>query len=353
MDLLLSREGAAWLAAFALGTAASSWMVTRWATAFLRRRAVLARPNARSSHSEPTPTGGGAAVLAVALPLMALVLWLSGAADAAAWALLAGAAALAVISGVDDVRGLPVALRLAAHAAAVAGVLALIPDRFLVFQGALPPFLDRAAAALAWVWFVNLFNFMDGIDGIAGVETIAIGGGIFAIALVIGGRGGISAQVVGLEALILAAAAAGFLALNWHPARVFLGDVGSVPLGFLLGGLLIAVATWGYWQAAIILPAYYLADATLTIALRAARGAPVWRAHAEHFYQRAVRRGLGHGRVARFVAAGNALLVALALASIEVLTPAGDALCLGGAAAIVAFMLFWLARGGPASTTAS
>ena len=164
-----------------------------------------------------------------------------------------------------------------------------------MFQGWLPPALDMAAAALLWVWFVNLYNFMDGIDGLAGSETAAIGIGLALFAVV--GTGGDPALAA--PAAAIAAAAIGFLVWNWAPARIFLGDVGSVPLGYLLGFLLLATAARGYWKFALILPLYFLADATITLLRRLARGERVWLPHREHFYQQAVQRGLGHAAVVR------------------------------------------------------
>ena len=220
---------------------------------------------------------------------------------------LAAAAALAALSWRDDRHGLAVTLRLGAHGLAVLAGLASVHG--LVFQGALPPLLDRAAAAVLWLWFVELYNFMDGIDGIAGIETTMLGGGI---ALVLGAAGQAGD---GTAALALAAAAAGlgFLRWNWHPARIFLGDVGSVPLGYLLGWLLLLVAAKGLWAPALILPLYYLADASITLARRILRRALFWQAHREHFYQRALGRDGDHAAVARMVLLCDAALVALAL----------------------------------------
>lgn len=344
---LASGAGLAGALTLAAGAAAASWLVTRWVIAWLHHRRVLDHPNERSSHSAPTPRGGGIGVLAVALPLLAAVFWLYRPGAIEPLAVLALTLALAVLSWLDDLRGLPVALRFAGHIAAVAAALTLLPDRLLVFQGVLPLALDRVAAALAWVWFINLYNFMDGIDGLAGVETIAIGGGLFAVVATAGAAAGSDGVALALASLLTAAAAAGFLVLNWNPARVFMGDVGSIALGYLLGWFLLTLAAWGFWTAALILPAYYLADATLTITRRALAGERVWEAHSKHFYQRAVQRGLGHGRVARTIAAGNLCLALIALASAHTVGWQGDAACLIGAAAIVGWMLLWLARAQP------
>ena len=177
-----------------------------------------------------------------------------------------------------------------------------------MFQGLLPPLLDRLAAGLVWLWFVNLFNFMDGIDGITGVEAASIGLGLFLVALVFA-----ETSPAVLFPLLLGAASLGFLAWNWPPSRLFLGDVGSVPLGYLIGWLLLLWAAEGQWAATLILPLYYFADATITLVRRALGGAKVWQAHREHFYQRAVQGGASHARVSLGVLACNLLLIACAL----------------------------------------
>jgi UDP-N-acetylmuramyl pentapeptide phosphotransferase/UDP-N-acetylglucosamine-1-phosphate transferase len=257
-------------------------------------------------------------------------------------------AGLAVVSWIDDVRDLPPAPRFLSHIVAVAVVLILLPDNLLVFQGWLPLALDRIAAGLAWVWFINLYNFMDGIDGITGVETISIGAGLTLIAALGGGMtvAGVPVTLLGLS---LAGAAVGFLIWNWHPARIFMGDVGSVPIGFLAGWLLIATAANGAWAAALILPAYYLADATITLIRRARRLEPIWRAHREHFYQKAIGvTGGGHNRVATMIGGLNLVLIADA-----VLSTHRPLLALSLAAAATTAILFLFSRMGRAPLSRS
>ncbi|MGF1609544.1 MAG: glycosyl transferase [Kiloniellales bacterium] len=288
--------------------AATSCAATGMIRTLLLRFHILDRPNARSSHSVATPRGGGLALLP--LLLVAWLLWQSGSLAHPPGFELAviGAVWLVLVSWLDDLRDLPAALRLLAQAVAVAVTLFSMRDAGPVFQGLLPPLLDRLAAGLLWLWFINLFNFMDGIDGISGVEAIALGLGVGLIAWLLElGEGEIALP------WLLAAAAAGFLAWNWAPAKLFLGDVGSVPLGFLLGWLLLLLAAHGAWAAALILPAYYLADATVTLLCRAARRAALWQAHREHFYQRAVAGGRSHDQVSLAIAGCNLLLLALAL----------------------------------------
>lgn len=300
----------------------------------LRRFAVLDRPNARSSHGAPTPRGGGLAILAALLPAWAAIALTHAWPDALA-ALFAGTLLLAAVSWIDDLRGLPPSARIVPQIAAVALVLAFWPADAAVFQGLLPPWLDRLFAGLAWLWFINLFNFMDGIDGLAGAEAGAIGAGLAAVALI--GNG--PAAIVPF-ALTLAAAAAGFLVWNRPPARIFLGDVGSIPLGYLLGWLLLQAAAEGQWAAAVILPAYYLADASITLLRRLAQGRNIFVAHAEHFYQVAVRRRLSHGEAVRAVLIADLVLIVLAVGAARGEPLAG----LIGAAATVALLLRYLAR---------
>jgi UDP-N-acetylmuramyl pentapeptide phosphotransferase/UDP-N-acetylglucosamine-1-phosphate transferase len=277
---------------------------TRALIPVLRRAAVLDRPNERSSHVLPTPRGGGVALIGAALAAWVLLL-MAGAASPTVIAVIVGAIGLAAVSWVDDLRGLGPGVRMGAQIAAVAlGIGVAIPDG-AVFQGWLPATADAAAAALLWVWFVNLYNFMDGIDGIAGSEAVAIGSGLTLFALL---GTGYDPALAALAAAV-AAAAAGFLVWNWAPARIFLGDVGSVPLGYLLGFLLLAAAARGHWRIALILPLYFLADATITLLRRLARGERIWLPHRQHFYQRAVQRGLGHGAVVRRVIAADIVLI--------------------------------------------
>jgi UDP-N-acetylmuramyl pentapeptide phosphotransferase/UDP-N-acetylglucosamine-1-phosphate transferase len=308
---------------------------------WLRAREVLDHPNARSSHAQPTPRGGGIVVVGV----IAAALWaIQVAGGAPLWrlaVLTAALTALAAVSWLDDRRGAPIALRLATQIAAVAAGLFAIGLGPLAERFALPGWLVGILLALAWMWFVNLYNFMDGIDGITGTETASIGVGLVALAVVT--LGSVAGQ--GLAGLALAGAAIGFLLWNWHPAKIFLGDVGSVPLGYIVGGLLIQAAIAGHWAPALILPLYYLADATVVLVRRALAGQKPWQAHKSHFYQRAHQGGLSHGQVSLCIGALNAVLIALAAAAGLGWTWLALALA---AAAVAALLAYFGARPRPA-----
>jgi UDP-N-acetylmuramyl pentapeptide phosphotransferase/UDP-N-acetylglucosamine-1-phosphate transferase len=309
-------------------SAAATWVGTYVVRRWLLRLAVLDAPNPRSSHAAPTPRGGGLAVVTVLVIVWGVV----GRGDGL---LLLLALALAALCWVDDLRGLPPTIRLVGQTIAV-GIGQLTLPAEPVFQGLLPMSLDRAAAALLWLWFVNLYNFMDGIDGITGAETAVIGLGVLLLAVLA------AYPSVALRGAGLFGVALGFLIWNWHPARIFLGDVGSVALGFLVGWLLLNLATRGLWAAALLLPLYHLADATWTLGRRLLRRERVWQAHRSHFYQRAAPAPADHPRVAGLVAVNGAVLIGCALWSTAAAVPA---LIAGGAT--TALLLWWFGRATP------
>lgn len=311
------------------------WLATMGVLAWLKRRDFLDQPNERSSHAVPVPRGGGLAL--IPLLLVAWLLWsaLGPPLPPGFFAVILGAVGLAAVSWLDDRRGLSAGLRLGAQALAVAFGLIAMSDAGLVFQGILPPVLDRLLAGLCWLWFVNLFNFMDGIDGITGVETTSVALGLAVVAFT--SLLPLSQTVL---PLLMVAAVLGFLPWNWQPAKVFLGDVGSVPLGFLLGWLLLLVAAQGMWAVAIILPLYYWVDASLTLTKRALRREKIWQAHREHAYQRAVQGGVSHAGVCLRVLTCNLVLVVLAYYAVA----KGPWLPLVGAFVVVAVLMLVLER---------
>lgn len=329
-------DSAGAVGAIVVATAIVCCVATRSLIPLLRRRNVLDQPNERSSHAVPTPRGGGIAVIGTVL-----LAWLG--VSAAGWvssaiiAVTIAAALLAVVCWIDDLQGLAPGTRLLAQAAAVAIGLLVLPEPTNVLWVWLGAAVYYIALGFIWLWWINLFNFMDGIDGIAGSEAAAIGGGLLLLAVF---GNGADTSVALLSAAILGASL-GFLVWNWSPARIFLGDVGSVPLGYLSGFVLIGLAGAGRWKVALILPLYFLADATITLGRRLFRRERVWEAHRQHFYQQAVIRGLGHGPVVRRVIAANLLLVACGWAAENGWSP----FALPAAAVITAALLTDLAYG--------
>jgi UDP-N-acetylmuramyl pentapeptide phosphotransferase/UDP-N-acetylglucosamine-1-phosphate transferase len=240
------------------------------------RRFLLDHPNERSLHTRPVPRVGGLGLVPAALMAMGVI--------GADGRVMAGAALLAVISVFDDWRSLPAGTRLLAHLAVAAG---------FVFAVGVGPVTLVVLLAVAVAWLANLYNFMDGADGLAGVMAM-IGFGAYAIAASQAGDATLAAT-----SLAIVGAAAGFLCFNLPPARLFLGDAGSVPLGFLAGALGVLGWQRGHWPLwfAPFVFAPFTVDATLTLARRALRRERVWQAHREHWYQRLVRMGWTHRRV--------------------------------------------------------
>ncbi|MGF3021216.1 MraY family glycosyltransferase [Methylobacterium aquaticum] len=310
------------LVAVPLATALSAGLIV--ALRPLLQRYALARPNARSSHRIPTPQGGGIAVVAAAL---AAVFLLAGTPPAQVVALAVGTLALALVGAIDDIRPLSVVARLPLQAACVVLVLTatggqLVPD--------VPLWLERTLAILAGLWFVNLTNFMDGLDWMTVAEMVPILGALLAF-----GLAGHLPEEATLVAAALLGGLLGFAPFNRPVARLFLGDVGSLPIGLVVAWLLYRLAGQGGeggLAAAILLPLYSLADATLTLGRRALAGEPVWQAHRSHFYQRATANGRSVPFVVGSVFVLNLALALLAAATLAVpgWTTSLVALALGG-----------------------
>lgn len=301
------------------------------------RRRLLDIPNDRSSHDVPTPRGGGVAIVCASL-FGSAVLWWLDVVPAAQFAGLAGGGILvAGVGYLDDHRDIPARWRAVVHAAAAAVLLAAaggLPSLSFFGVALTPGVAGVVVVLLLIVWIVNLYNFMDGIDGIAGIEAVTVCSGA-ALLLWLDGAGGAALLVA-----VYAAASLGFLAWNWPPAGIFMGDVGSGFLGFSLAGL--AVLTWvgpGFpvWTWLILL-GVFMVDATVTLLRRVLRGERWYQAHRSHAYQHASRRFGSHRPVTVAVALLNlGWLLPMAVASTR-------APQWGPALLVVAWMpLLWLA----------
>ena len=308
------------------------------------QRYALARPNARSSHSTPTPQGGGIAVIAATLSIAIIVILagnMFGPDDAARlWRVFAATALIAIVGAIDDIRTIAIAPRLLLQTIAVIAVIAALPDDLQIVSF-LPWWIERTLLLLAGVWYVNLVNFMDGIDWITIAEIVPVTGGLVLIGAFFGALPA-SAMMV---ALLLCGALLGFAPFNRPVAKLFLGDVGSLPVGLLLFWLLALLAGSGYFAAAVILPLYYLADTALTLLRRIHIGEPFWIAHRSHFYQRATDRGFAVSEVIARVFAVNLALVALAILTVLVPGWASAIASLASAAILVGWLLYIFARG--------
>ena len=255
-------------------------------------------PNERSLHLVRVPRVGGLAMW-VGGGLAICVAVLAGYADERLSEIAVAAGALALLSFVDDRRGLPVGLRMSAHLVAAAWVVSTL---------SLPQLL-AVCLVPALAWMANLYNFMDGSDGLAGGMAV-VGFTTYGIVALPGSHD------FALFNFIVAATASGFLVVNFHPARTFLGDAGSIPLGFMAGAFGLVgwhIGAWPAWFPVLVFSPF-IVDASLTLLRRALRRERIWQAHREHYYQRLVRMGWGHRRTALveygvMLAAGASALV--------------------------------------------
>lgn len=292
--------------------------------ALLRRfgRFALDHPNERSLHDRPVPRTGGIAILAGATASL-------GFGAGQLWIAVSIALALAALSLVDDLRGIPALLRLLGHFSAAA-----------VFTWYVLSPMDAVHLVLlvvVVVWLTNLYNFMDGSDGLAaGMSTIGFGAYALAAYLV-------EHMPLAALAAAISAASAAFSLYNFHPARIFLGDVGSIPLGFLSAAIGLfgwREDAWPLWFPIFVF-APFVADATMTLLKRLVRGVPVWRAHREHYYQRLVRMGFGHRGTALL---GYAIMLVCAAAALigRAQPPAMQAVLFMATSALLAALAVWV-----------
>ncbi|MFS0826278.1 MraY family glycosyltransferase [Pseudomonas phoenicis] len=266
-------------------------------TAVIRRyalaRSLMDIPNARSSHTVPTPRGGGVAIVLTFLPAL-LVLWQQGWVTGSQVLALGGAGLLVAIVGfVDDHGHIPARWRLLGHFAAALGLLIGLGGAPMLTVAGIPvhsAWLLMPLLAVYLVWLLNLYNFMDGIDGIAGIEALSVCAAM-CVVYVLGGH----VQAMAAP-LLLAAAVSGFLVWNFPPAKIFMGDAGSGFLGLILGGLSLQGA-WldgRYFWAWVIVLGVFVVDATVTLLRRLIAGEKVYEAHRSHAYQHAARRAGRH-----------------------------------------------------------
>jgi UDP-N-acetylmuramyl pentapeptide phosphotransferase/UDP-N-acetylglucosamine-1-phosphate transferase len=306
-------------------------------------RHLLAHPNERSSHVRATPQGAGLGVM-LALFIVAAAGWLlwgaRGGAMAGLLPALVAAGGLTVLGLADDARALPVSWRFLGQTLAALVMVASLPESLRLFPDLLPLMVERALLVLGTVWFVNAVNFLDGLDWITAAQVVPMTIGI----AVLQALGAVPASV-GFLALALLGATLGFAPFNKHPAKVFLGDAGSLPIGLLLAFMLIYVAGTDL-AAALLLALYTLADSIITLFRRAYNREHIFSAHRSHFYQRAVIAGMSAPQVTARVFLLGLLLAALAIAAVIAKSTIADVVLLAVGAGATGCVLYTLARGG-------
>lgn len=293
-----------------LVVAASSALLTGIIVFHARRKQWLAVPNARSSHAVPTPSSGGIGMVLVILGATVMLAGVGVLDGRLATALVGGGIIVAIAGWADDRWKLSARVRIVAYTVAAAWALAWIGGLDHLTLGTTTIVLGwsgNVLALLAIVGLANVYNFMDGIDGFMGAEAVFVGGVLMLLA--------VGAPGIAVLSSVIAAAALGFLVWNWHPARIFMGDVGSVFLGFTFATIAIALEQSrvlpGLLVAALL--ALVLVDGIGTTLRRAITGMRWWEAHRTFSYQRAVQRGYRHSTVVLGAMAWNVPIIALVL----------------------------------------
>ena len=325
------------------------------AVPWLERYGCYAIRNASSNHTGKILHGAGLVVVAVAvgslLVAKALNLFLPPGfgstmlypfadPDSATLALtfFALLCVLCLCSFTDDIKPKSVVYRLSLQVIAAGFVVTLIPSEVLL--GYAPYALDKLFALLFIVTYANFLNFIDGCDGMCGVQVVAVCLGLTAVGVVMSDIA-FNASI-GFSALVLGAIMTGFLLLNWQPAKIFLGDAGSVPVGFFLAVLLLLASSHGYWEVAVILPLYCYCDAGITLLERIVRREKFWQPHKKHFYKIAIANGRSHKQIARATAFVNICLVGLALYALRDDRFVYDLTVIAAALMLVAVLLWWM-----------
>lgn len=290
-----------------------AWGVAAWVHHRAEALRLVQAPNHRSSHEQPTPNGGGLGiVVAGSFAGIALVLfsgWSIG------WFVLGLAALLAAVGLRDDIQHLPARVRFCVQLAVCAGLLFALGDLPSIsfstgLEFELGGWVLSGLLLLAGVWWINLFNFMDGIDGIAGAQAVFILLGSAALSAWVNAE--VMSSPVWMLMLCIAAATVGFLLLNWPPAKIFMGDVGSTWLAFMVFALALLSVQSGWLSYAnwLVLAAVFITDATVTLLTRLLRGERWYEAHRNHVYQKLARRWGGHRPVTLLAVGINVLWLA-------------------------------------------
>ena len=297
--------------AFILGAAVLSWLLASRVRLYALDR-LLDIPNERSSHTSPTPRGGGLAIAVTVVGGVVLAAMLGWIAWDLAIALGGGGAMIAAVGWIDDHRSLSALTRFAVQFTSAGWAIFWVgglPSLSLGNAGVELGLAGTILGVIGIVWAINLYNFVDGIDGLAAGEAISTGviGGLILVAM---GHYGLA-----MVAFLIAAANAGFLPLNWAPAKLFMGDVGSGMLGYLFAVLAIASENAGAVPLLIwvLLLGAFVFDATVTLCRRIAHGERWYHAHHSHAYQRMVQAGRSHAQVSTMILLINLVLAILAI----------------------------------------
>lgn len=291
-----------------------SVIITKSLIQQLPKIGLIDTPSSRRAHQKPTPRGGGIAiVLCFIFGFSPFEYFFTGAINFY-YPVISVLLVIATISLLDDIKTIPILSRLVVHLLCAGVILCTNLYPATLFHQELPHLVDFILAVIGLTAFLNIYNFLDGIDGISAAQTIHLTVTMLIICYlrhdVI-----INVDLVLVINLIMLSSVAGFMIFNWHPAKIFLGDVGSITIGLLLGLSLMLIAASGerLFVSALIASLYYLADGGLTILIRLINKEKIWLPHLKHFFQKAIKTGKTQPQVVGYIMACNFLLMILAI----------------------------------------
>ena len=295
----------------------TSLVITKLLINIIPKFGIVDVPSKRRAHDKITPRGGGLAfVLIYSILLPSFEYFVVGSIDDSVL-VLQMLIPISVVSFWDDISHVMIPLRLLIHV--LCSCLAIMwlvhPSSILRYE--IPVYLDLAIGAFALLTFLNIYNFMDGIDGITVSQSLHYSVTILLLCSV---RYDLipNVDMVIVTTIIIGGWSFGFIYFNWQPAKIFLGDVGSISLGFLIGIclLIIASASAKLFAASVIASLYYIADGGVTILIRIVKGEKTWEPHLQHFFQKSVKGGKSHKRTVKRIMKCNTLLMLLAIQSL-------------------------------------
>lgn len=312
-----------------------------------KREVIFDIPDDEAGHGIPVPRSGGLVVMPIIFAGITVLFHnhLLLFPQPFCWLIVLGSGvALALMSWVDDKRkdGLAARYRFTIQCLAIITPLVMLPPEWrIVSDDVMSVYLERVLVGIAWLWFSNVYNFMDGINGITAVQTMSITGAIILLTLVSG---------MGLETgmlemnVIIAAAAAGFFFWNGRGhARAFMGDMGTVGLGYQLGWMMFLIAIQGYGVVMLILSMVYVMDSGITVIKRLLQGKKIWQTHREHLYQQATHdTGLSHMQATSLIALTNIVLIVIAMGVVQNTLLASTAIWYAVAATSVLMGIFYI-----------
>ena len=294
-----------------------SWFLTKVSISLMTKLEIVDKPSDRRVHSRVIPRGGGIVFVIIYCLLLPLYELYEANRIVYSYDILQVFLPITIVSFWDDVFGVNIFFRLLTHI--IASILAImwLVHPYNILHEDLPIFIDLTIGVIALVTFLNVYNFMDGIDGITGMETIHVSLSLIILSFIKIDEVH-SVSFILTSCFIILGWSIGFLYFNWHPAKIFIGDVGSIGIGFILGICLLIVGSSSdhLFLACVIISLYYIGDGGLTLLMRIARREKIWQPHLKHFFHQAVKAGMRHDKIVFRIGRCNFFLMILAINSL-------------------------------------